>query len=253
MGARRQWGGALAAGLAGLALAVGPARAAEAPVRLTGVAVEPAEGAVHVDIVLTGPAEHRTDVIPRPYRVAVDFEGTAYAWRREPLVVAVDPIREIRGSQYRKGVARIVIEFRRPVAWRLERLPTGLRVRVVTGASAPPPAAVKAGPPPAAAKAAPPAATAPPAPASPPAAPAAAPAPAPAAGALPAAARRAGPRLQGVVVFGDTSTAYVEVDGRVAAYRVGDALAGGRVATIGEDHVVVERPGGRLELRLPPR
>jgi hypothetical protein len=60
------------------------------------------------------------------------------------------------------------------------------------------------------------------------------------------------PFLNGVVILESGAVAYMEdaTTKRVAAYRVGDALAGGTVESIGADHVVLDRPSGKLEIRL---
>jgi hypothetical protein len=65
----------------------------------------------------------------------------------------------------------------------------------------------------------------------------------------PAAAK---PNLFGVVLRDGAPIAYLEDPGtkRVAGYRVGDAVAGGTVQTIGADNVVINRPDGSMDVRL---
>ena len=60
------------------------------------------------------------------------------------------------------------------------------------------------------------------------------------------------PFLNGVVVLDTGAIAYLEdpTTKKVAAYRVGDAIAGGTIESIAHDHVVLNRPSGRLEVRL---
>lgn len=63
-----------------------------------------------------------------------------------------------------------------------------------------------------------------------------------------------GPRpfLYGVVVGDDLSIAYLEDPGskRVSGYRIGDAIAGGTLAAIKPDHVVLKRADGMIDVQL---
>jgi hypothetical protein len=60
------------------------------------------------------------------------------------------------------------------------------------------------------------------------------------------------PLLHGVVLRDATRIAYLEdpVTKRVAAYRVGDVVAGATVKSISADHVVLTRPEGTVDVRL---
>src|SRR3989442_999686 len=60
------------------------------------------------------------------------------------------------------------------------------------------------------------------------------------------------PNLYGVVLQDGAPIAYLEdpVTKRVAAYRVGDTVAGGRLTKIAADHVILARPEGALDVRL---
>jgi type II secretion system (T2SS) protein C len=60
------------------------------------------------------------------------------------------------------------------------------------------------------------------------------------------------PLLLGVVVDGAQSRAYLEdaTTKRVFSYQIGDTVAGGRLETITDDHVVIVRPDGRMEVML---
>jgi hypothetical protein len=67
-----------------------------------------------------------------------------------------------------------------------------------------------------------------------------------------AAAPAVKPNLFGVVLRDGAPIAYLEdpTTKRVAGYRVGDAVAGGTVQTIGADNVVINRPDGSMDVRL---
>jgi hypothetical protein len=60
------------------------------------------------------------------------------------------------------------------------------------------------------------------------------------------------PGLFGIVLREGAPIAYLEdpTTKRVAGYRVGDAMAGGTVQTIGADNVVITRPDGNMDVRL---
>lgn len=60
------------------------------------------------------------------------------------------------------------------------------------------------------------------------------------------------PNLHGVVLVQGGSIAYLEdpATRRVAAYRLGDSIAGGTVQSINADHVVLSRPDGPVDVRL---
>lgn len=60
------------------------------------------------------------------------------------------------------------------------------------------------------------------------------------------------PSLYGVVLQDGAPIAYLEdpVTKRVAGYRVGDTVAGGKLTKIAADHVVLARPEGTIDVRL---
>src|SRR5262249_36359818 len=96
-------------------LIVLPARAlAEEPkltsaAELKDVAVEHQPAGTIVPTTPGGPGKYHGDFMDSPTRLVVDLEDTVYAWRKAPLPVTEAPVKQIRGAQYRKGVARLVI------------------------------------------------------------------------------------------------------------------------------------------------
>ncbi len=192
-----------------------------ATVQLTGVRVERQGDAVTVEITTSGAPRFRSELMGEPFRLVLDFEDATYAWAKAPVAAGADPVKELRGSQYRKGIARVVIELARKAPYTLE--PHAAGVRIVFG-TAP------------AARAKPPAAAAPPeAPAPPRAAP-------------------ASPRfkLQGIMLRDEGAVAYIAdtATNKVGAYRVGDRLGDAVVETIEERHLVLRTPAGTIEMRL---
>src|SRR5688500_7454437 len=118
---------ALAQALLGIAL-VTQAGAQAAPAALTDATVVEREGAVEVWVRLTRPSRYQAEVIDGPHRLVLDFDDTAYRWTTRPVPVTPEPVRELRGSQFKKGVARLVVELRRPAAYTIESDREGLRI-----------------------------------------------------------------------------------------------------------------------------
>jgi hypothetical protein len=204
----------------GAAAALARAQPAAPPAELKDVAVVPGAGAVTVAIATSGAPKHKATLMDGPWRIVLDFEGCEYRWAKNPVAVGREPVKELRGSQYRKGIARVVIELTRRVPYTLEPHAEGLRV--VFGAAA----------------------TATSAPAPPPARP-------------PATARAPepeGPRLHGIVWRDEGSVAYIAdpATKQVKRLQVGDALGDAVVEAIAERSVTLRTPRGPLELKLEP-
>jgi type IV pilus assembly protein PilQ len=74
-------------------------------------------------------------LIEAPYRVVLDLDDTAYGWRKTPLVTTTGPLVQIRGSQYREDVARVVLELSSRVVYSVKEEGESL---LVTLGGAPP-------------------------------------------------------------------------------------------------------------------
>ena len=203
---------ALALVLLGVTLAT-EVGAQAAPGALTDATVVEREGAVEVWVRLTRPSRYQAEVIDSPHRLVIDFDDTAYRWTTRPVPVAPEPVRELRGSQYRKGIARLVVELRRPATYTIEQDREGLRIVFAREKAAAAEPASK-----------------------------------------PAPARRAPaqPQVYGIVMLDAEAHAYIfdPAQRQVRRYRVGDAVGDAVIETIGERHVVLKTPTGRLELRV---
>src|SRR5881628_2509277 len=108
---------------------------------LKEVAVEHQPDATIVHITTSGAAKYHAEFMDSPSRLVVDLEDTVYAWRKAPLPVTEAPVKQIRGAQYRKGIARLVIEFTRKVGYAIREDEDGLTIvvpRVVADASTAP-------------------------------------------------------------------------------------------------------------------
>src|SRR3989475_120461 len=138
-----QW---VTAGLLALLIALPARTPAEEPklasaTELKEVAVEHQPDATIVHITTSGAANYHAECMDSPSRLVVDLEDTVYAWRKAPLPVPEAPVKQIGGAQYRKGIARLVIEFTRKVGYAIREDEDGLTIvvpRVVADVSAAP-------------------------------------------------------------------------------------------------------------------
>ena len=146
-------------------------------IELRDVTVTTQPDSVTILVKTTGEVKYQAELMDRPYRLVLDFDDTSYGWRKTPLAVQAEPLKQIRGSQYRRGVARVVLDLTRKVGYAIREEHDGLAIVIPTAASAQ--LAEPAPPPVAAAKPAP--AAKPATPKAPPAAAAASPASGPAA------------------------------------------------------------------------
>ncbi len=106
------------------------------PARLSDVTVSPQPDSVTVFVKTSREAQYKADLVESPNRLVIDLEDTVYAWRKTPLTVGKDPVRQVRGSQYRKGVARIVLDLTRTVGYAIREESDGLAIVIPTAAPA---------------------------------------------------------------------------------------------------------------------
>ncbi len=118
-------------GLLVLALAahagVAPAQPRGRSVTLQEVTVDSSDGTT-VRIRTSGAPRYQTMLLDTPTRLVIDLGDAVYAWRKAPLTLGGDPIRQIRASQYSKTVARVVIELSRKVPYRILASRVGLSI-----------------------------------------------------------------------------------------------------------------------------
>ena len=213
----------LAALLVALLAAPSAVGAEGEPTELTEAMVVEREGAVEVWVRLSRETRYRSELMDEPYRLVLDFEETAYRWIRQPLPVTVEPVRQLRGSQFRKGVARLVVELQRKVTYTIDADREGLRIVIPRDPSAAASPPVLAG--------------------APPASPA------------PGSRSPATPLVYGIIRLDERPHAYIfdPATRQVRRYAEGDALGNAVVEKIGERTVVLRTPTGRVELRVEAR
>ncbi len=113
--------------------------------RLSDVTVTPHSDSVTVFVKTSREAQYKADLVDSPSRLVIDLENTVYAWRKTPLNVGKDPVKQVRGSQYRQGVARVVLDLSRSVGYAIREESDGLAI-VIPTAAPPATAAVGNGP-----------------------------------------------------------------------------------------------------------
>jgi type IV pilus assembly protein PilQ len=103
---------------------------------LRDVTVSTQPDAVTIVVKTTGEVKYQAELMDRPHRLVLDFDDTSYSWRKTPLAVGSEPLKQIRGSQYRRGVARVVVELTRKVGYAIREEQDGLAIVIPTAVSA---------------------------------------------------------------------------------------------------------------------
>lgn len=101
-------------------------------IRLQDVSVTTQPDSVTIVVKTSGEAKYQAELMDRPTRLVLDFENTAYAWRKTPLTIGPEPLKQIRGSQYRKGMTRLVVELTRKVGYAIREENDGLAIVIPT-------------------------------------------------------------------------------------------------------------------------
>ena len=109
---------------------------AQLPAQLRGVSVERSDDGITVRVRTSGRVKYEASLIDTPTRLVVDLSGTIYAWSKTRMATDLAPIREIRGSQFKPGVARVVVEMTRKAGYRIDQGPDGLVVVIEPSATA---------------------------------------------------------------------------------------------------------------------
>src|SRR5436190_7379768 len=130
-----------------------PAAPAAAQGVLLDVTVTSQPDALNIFVKTSTEPKYHAELIASPRRLVIDLEDTVYAWRRIPLTVGIDPVAQIRGSQYRKGVTRIVFDLTHDAGYAIREDEDGLATVIPTAPGAGRAMAMTAGAPPATAAA----------------------------------------------------------------------------------------------------
>jgi type IV pilus assembly protein PilQ len=110
----------------------GATQAADAPGpprELRDVKVEQRAAAVAVTVATSGQPQYETTLLDSPVRLVIDMNGT-FASPRSRWTGVPEPLKEVRGSQFKPGTARLVVELNRKAGYRIEEGPQGLTVLI---------------------------------------------------------------------------------------------------------------------------
>ena len=114
--------------LVSVTVGVGTAQVPDTAVQVSSVSVDRLADGVAVRIKTSGPAKFQSSYIDSPHRLVIDLPGTTYTWNKPPLKSDAEPVREVRASQFRVGVTRVVVELTRKVGYRIDEGADGLSV-----------------------------------------------------------------------------------------------------------------------------
>src|SRR5437763_16488258 len=80
------------------------------PAVLSDVTVTSQPDAINIFVWTSRETKYRAELIEAPRRLIIDLEDTVYAWRKTPFTVGADPVTQIRGGQYPRGVWRVAFD-----------------------------------------------------------------------------------------------------------------------------------------------
>ena len=106
-----------------------PKTSAAVELELTAVTVEQQNESLTVRLQTSRPPRYSATFLGAPARIVIDLEGARRGWKG-PLTSNPEPIREVRASQWKPDVARVVVELSRPVGYSIEERPDGLVLRL---------------------------------------------------------------------------------------------------------------------------
>jgi type IV pilus assembly protein PilQ len=114
--------------LAVVAAGIGTAQTPDAAVQVTSLSVDRLSDGATVRIKTSGPAKYQSSFIDSPNRLVLDLPGAKYTWSKTTLKSDTEPVREVRGSQWKGSVARVVVELSRKVGYRIDQDADGLLI-----------------------------------------------------------------------------------------------------------------------------
>src|SRR2546428_2492376 len=102
------------------------------PAVLSDVTVTSQPDAINIFVWTSRETKYRAELIEAPRRLIIELEDTVYAWRKTPFTVGADPVTQIRGGQYRRGVSRVVFDLTRDVGYAIRENDNGLAIIIPT-------------------------------------------------------------------------------------------------------------------------
>ncbi|MBI2217390.1 MAG: AMIN domain-containing protein [Candidatus Rokubacteria bacterium] len=98
--------------------------------RLDDVVVVTRPDATTIRLETSSHPRYQVELIDGPARLILDLEDTTFAWKSGPLDIDRAPLKQVRGSQFRKGIARVVVEFTRRAPYTIDENAQGLVIAV---------------------------------------------------------------------------------------------------------------------------
>src|ERR1700693_4260394 len=114
--------------LAVVVVGIGTAQPQDAAVRVTSLSVERLADGITVRIKTSGPAKYQSSFLDSPNRLVVDLPGATYTWNKSTLSSDAEPVRQVRGSQWKSSMARVVGALSRKVGYRIDENADGLLI-----------------------------------------------------------------------------------------------------------------------------
>lgn len=111
-----------------VAAGIASAQTPDAALKITSLSVERAADGVTVRVKTSGPPKYQSSFLDSPSRLVIDFPGTTYAWNKTTLNSDSEPVREVRGGQWKDNMARVVVELSRKVGYRIDKDSGGLSI-----------------------------------------------------------------------------------------------------------------------------
>ena len=116
---------------------IGSSQTADSPIQLTDISIERASDGASVTVKTSGPAQYEAKLIDTPTRLVIDVAGATYGSSKARWTSGVEPVKEVRASQFRKGIARVVVEMtQKTVGYHIDETPSGLVIAVDGGGAA---------------------------------------------------------------------------------------------------------------------
>jgi type II secretory pathway component GspD/PulD (secretin) len=111
-----------------VAAGITSAQTPDAAVKVMSLSVKRAVDGVTVRIKTSGPPKYRSSLLDSPSRLVIDLPGATYAWNKTTLNSDSEPVRQVRGSQWKDSMARVVVELSRKVGYRIHKDSGGLTI-----------------------------------------------------------------------------------------------------------------------------
>jgi type IV pilus assembly protein PilQ len=115
--------------------AAGELHSPHATARLDDVVVAAQPDVTIIHLKTSGRPKYQAELIDSPPRVVVDLEDTVFAWRAARFDAGAPLLRQVRGSQFKKGVARVVVELTGTTSYVVKQ--EGESIVIILGTRAP--------------------------------------------------------------------------------------------------------------------